>query len=305
MYLLVSFIWCLIGPLFLFLVFFRDSFIKNLPIEAPYAPIFAGWGFIVFLLLIGFLSFIIRAYRETLQVWTVRFGRQACIMGTVLLLIAFSLAGWYANNSPNTKQFMILRASRKNHWETVLNLGKNLSAVTPYSCIQTNRALWYTGILLDSAFAYPQNYGPFGLVPNRDLCLADPEIASYLFFELGLISESLHWSHEFMEVSGEIPEILERIGLIYLLKGEPETAKMFWKKFGHTIQGRKKAQSLIVLTEQEKLLEHSKKLKKLHSFMPDFEFISIGDPSDRELLLLLKQNPGNRMAFDYWILYNV
>lgn len=304
-YLLVSAIWCVIGPTFLFLVLFPKDIINNLTIEGSYTPAFARWGFLLFFPLIGFLSFLILKFRKTLEIKFKRVKIQTWTAGTVLILSAFFVGGWFLLDSSSHKHLMLFRAGRKNNWKVVLQLGKDPSIMNLHTCVQVNRALCYTGQLLDSTFAYPQWNSPIGLIPDSKRCFENPESASNLFFELGLISESLHWSNELMEALGQIPEILDRIGMIYLLKGEIKPAKMFWKRLKHTLQGRKKANYLLNMVKEKNFLEENKTLLGFSSFIPDFDFVSLGNVTDRELLILLKQNPGNRMAFEYWVAYQL
>jgi hypothetical protein len=305
MYLLISLGCCVVGPAFFFLVFFGQSIINNLSIESAYPPAFARWGFLLFFPLIGFLTFLIPAFSKFLKVRFRKVGRETLISGTVLLLSIYSLTGWIMCDSFLIKRLMFLRASRKNNWESVLRLGKDPSNITSQNCMQINLALWHTGRLLDSAFSYPQLTEPVGLIPNRDLCFKYPETASSLFLELGLISESLHWNHELMEVFGYAPETLYRMGVIYFLKGQNKAAKIFLRKLKNTLQGRRRAEYLLDLAEGEDFLEKDKTLRRLSSLMPKSDYISLGDPTDRDLLFLLEQNPGNRMAFEYWVAYQL
>lgn len=108
-----------------------------------------------------------------------------------------------------------------------------------------------------------------------------------------------------MEVSGKTPETLDRMAVIYFLKGQKKAAQMFWKELRYTLQGHRRAKYILELAERKDLLEKDKNLQKLSSLMPKFDFISIGYPSDRDLLFLLQQNPGNRMAFEYWVAYQL
>jgi hypothetical protein len=304
-YLLISLGWCVVGPTFFFLIFFGQAIINNLPIEENYPPAFARWGLLLFFPLIGFLTFLIPAFSKFLEIKFRKMRVQPWIVGTILLLSVFSFVGWIMCDSFLVKQLMFFRASRKNNWEAILRLGKDPSYLTSHNCVQINRALWHTDRLLDSAFSYPQWKGIIGLIPDRDLCFKFPETATIIFFELGLSSESLHWNHELMEVAGETPETLERMGTIYFLKGEKKAAKMFWEKLKYTLQGRKRSEYLLELAESKDLLEKDKTMQKLSSLIPKFDFISIGHTSDRDLLFLLKQNPGNRMAFEYWVTYQL
>lgn len=303
-YLLISIAWCFIGPAFIFLVSLKEACLKHLPIEAHYPPAFARWGLFVFFPLIGVLTFFIQVFRKSVE----KLGKrktETWIAGTTLFFVIFLLSTWIGLNPATSKRLMILSAGRKNDGKTVLRLGKDPAITNPHIAIQVNRALWYTGHLLDSMFVYPQLSGAVGLLPNNDLCFENPEAASDLFFELGLISESLHWGMEFLEAQGQTPEILDRLGGIFLLKGEKETAKIFWRKLTFTLQRRKRAQYLLRTVEEKDLLKKDQTLKEFSTKIPQFDFISVGDPSDRELLILLRQNPRNRMAFEYWVAYEL
>lgn len=304
-YVLISTVLFIIGSRFVFLVWARQAIINNLPLESNYSPAFASWGLFLLFPLIGCLSFIIQRLRKALEIKFTRLRIQPWIIGTILLLIISYVAGWIVLDYPLAKHLKLFRSARKNNWEIVLRLGKDSSIADPNISMQVNRALWYSGKLLDSAFAYPQRSGTIGLLPNKELCVVNPEAASNLFFELGLISESLHWNIELMEMRGEIPELLDRIGVTYFLKGEIETAKIFWNKMKYTLQGRKKAKYRLKAIEEKNLLEKSKTFREFSGLIPDFDFISLADLSDRELLLLLRQNPKNRMAFEYWVAYQL
>ena len=244
-YLLISVVLCLVGSAFIFLTFFGQACTNNLPIESFYPPAFAGWGILVFFLLIGCLSFFIKVFREFLGEKSNQMRKNIWLAGTVLLLGILSVFAWTVFDTSLARYYMILRAGRKNDWGTVLRFGKDPVIMTPHTCLQVNRALWHKGCLLDSAFVYPQRNGTVGLIPNKDLCFENPEVASHLFLELGLLSEALHWNHELIEILGETPEILDRMGVLYLLKGEKEAAKMYWRKLKYTLQGRKRARYLL------------------------------------------------------------
>jgi hypothetical protein len=304
-YLVISAVWCVIGPAFFFLVFSGKACANNLSIEASYPPAFARWGLLLFFPLTGFFSFIVKPFSKFLETRFKSVKNQALIGGTVLILSIFCTGGWITFESQFTKRLMLLRAAGENDWETVLRLGKEPSIANPHTCVQVNRALWHTGQLLDSAFAYPQINSTLGLLPSKSLCVENQEAASDLFFELGLISESLHWGIEYMEIVGKTPKILDRIGVIYLLKGDIETAKVFWNKLKYTLQGKTKALNRLSAAEEKDLLEKDKTLRELSNSIPQVDFIVQVNLTDRELLPLLRQNPQNLMAFEYWVAYQL
>jgi hypothetical protein len=304
-YLLITVVWGIIGPAFFFIVFPGKSWLNNLPIESSYPPAVASWGMLLFFPLVAIFSFLVKPFRR-FQKKRFNFARNSVFAAeTILISIIFCVAGGIKSQSVYTKRLKLIRASKKNDWQTVLHLGRNASLANPHTCVQVNRALWHNARLLDSAFSYPQTAGLVGLLPSKALCLEDQEAASDLFFELGLVSESLHWGIEYMEVVGKTPEILDRIGVIYLLKGDTETAKIFWNKLKYTLQGSKKAIKRLRAVEEKNLLEKNDSLRQISNYMPESDFITQVDLTDRELSILLRESPENRMAFEYWVAYQL
>ena len=304
-YLLIPVVWGIIGPAFFLLVFPGKAWINNLPIESSYPPAVARWGMLLFFPLIAIFSFVLEPFHKFQKKKFNFEGSNVFTVGTVLIIIVFSIVGGIKSQSVYAKRLKLIRASKKNDWQTVLHLGKDAPLANPHTCVQVNRALWHTGKLLDSAFSYPQTAGLVGLLPSKAICLDDQKAASDLFFELGLVSESLHWGIEYMEVVGKTPEILDRIGVIYLLKGDTETAKVFWNKLKFTLQGSKKAIKRLRAVEEKDLLEKNDSLRQISNYMPESDFITQVDLTDRELSILLRESSENSMAFEYWVAYQL
>ncbi|MEJ2568520.1 MAG: DUF6057 family protein, partial [candidate division WOR-3 bacterium] len=87
--------------------------------------------------------------------------------------------------------------------------------------------------------------------------------------------------------------------------GDTETAKMFWNKLKYTLQGNRKAIKRLRAVKEKDLLEKNESFRKISNFMPESDFITQVNLTDRELSILLRGNPENRMAFEYWVAYQL
>jgi len=152
-------------------------------------------------------------------------------------------------------------------------------------------------------FTYPQTEGTVGLLMNRTWCLAWPEEVSNLCWKLGLINGALHWAHEALEYEGATPEILKRLGMVYMIKGQSEAANHFFLTLRDVPFYNKTAEELIRLNNNHSELVQTSVYQYIQSCMPVDDMISLGRPSVADLELLWQKNPKNKTAFEYLIAY--
>ena len=120
----------------------------------------------------------------------------------------------------NARLGLEINQSIKNEqWQKAQQTAMQCTIVNPLISSQANLALFQSGILLDRVFAFPQFYGAAGLIMDYDWSLKFPEIASNVYWRIGLVNESLHWAHEAFELKGPTPEILKQLGMAYMIKG--------------------------------------------------------------------------------------
>jgi hypothetical protein len=150
-------------------------------------------------------------------------------------------------------------------------------------------------------FTYPQSKGMAGLLMNQTWCLAWPEEASNVSWKLGLVNESQHWAHEALEHKGPTPDLLKRLGIIYMMKNDHKAANRFFLNLKKVPFKEKTAENLIRLNENPSELDLNSEYKYIRSCMLVEDLISVAGPTLPELELLLKQNPKNKMAFEYII----
>jgi hypothetical protein len=201
--------------------------------------------------------------------------------------------------------FQVNRAVREERWTDVLELTKYCSNETPLILSQSNLALYQTGKLLDSMFAYPQSKGTLGLLMNQTWCAAWPEEASNTAWKLGLVNESLHWAHEALEHKGPTPDILKRLGMVYMMKGENNAAAHFFLNLKNVPFHDNTAEYLIRINENPTEFAQDNLCKYVQSCMLTEDVISADKISSLELEQLSKRNPKNKMAFEYLIAYHL
>ena len=288
-----------------FLVTLKQAYLHNTTFENPIESWIIAYSLTAFLLLTLIIASIskVPGIRKSFQkffrlayVWKWAIGTFLLVSGTILLV---------RGSTSDIKKLVLQvnRAMREEHWMDVLELTKHNSNETPLLSCQTNLALFQTDRLLDSMFAYPQSKGTAGLLMNQTWCLAWPEEASNLNWRLGLVNESQHYAHEAFERWGATPDLLKRLGMIYMLKGDQKAANRFFLNLKKVPFHERTAENLIRLNENPSELALSSEYKYIYSCMLGEDLVSLGGPSLPELGLLLKQNPRNKMALEYLIAY--
>jgi hypothetical protein len=305
LFLLISAILPLGASEYVFLVTLTHSYFHNLSFENPLELSITGYAlpafFLLVILIVSLSKFpIIQKSLKKLNRLTLLWKLAA---GTILLLCGTFLLAKESTN--NTKQIVlqINRAASESRWADVLEYSRRYSNISPVVSCQTNLALFETGRLLDSMFTYPQTNGSIEIFMNETWCFVLPIEASNMYWKLGLVNGSLHWAHEALECKGPTSDILKRLGMAYMVKGENEAAKPFFLKLKNVLFQGKTADELIRLNENPTELAQDSICKYIRSCMLNEDIISLEKPSIRELELLLKRNPKNKMAFEYLIAY--
>ncbi len=292
----------------LFLVPRQQSYLHNLSMESPLPSNFAGYGLYAFYLL-ALIFFLMLKSGGIRKVWEKisRWLKFALIWkwaaGTVLLLAGTGLLAQQSYDDLVRRVLQVNLSVKEGNWNRVLAAVKGSAHTNPLLSVQTNLALFQTGALLDKMFAYPQNEGPAGLLMNRTWCLAWPEEVSNLCWKLGLVNGSLHWAHEALEYKGASADILNRLGMVYMVKGDHEAANHFFRNLENVPFHKKAAEEMLRLNNNNAELVRTEVYKYIRSCMPVENIVSLGRPSLADLELLLRRNPGNKMAFEYLLAY--
>jgi hypothetical protein len=296
---------------YVFLVVIKQAYLHNMPFENPTR--LQGLGYAIpafYLLTMAFFSLAkVGAIRNALhktgkRIESLKLAFVWKLTLEAVILIAFTV--FIAQKSyDDTKQLALQlnQSARHGRWSDVLELASRSTAPNPLFSFQTNLALYNEHKLLDTMFAYPQQLGTLGLMMDLEWCDAWPEESNNFYWQLGLINESHHWATEAYELKGPSADILERLGMIFMLKGSPLSADRFFLKLGQIPFHGKTAAHLIGLNANPSELAQDGECRRILSCMPTEDYVSIGTPSYRQLEVLLKRNPRNRMAFEYLMAY--
>ncbi|MGD0037087.1 MAG: DUF6057 family protein [Bacteroidota bacterium] len=303
--LLVSALLPFVASTSFFLITLKHSFLHNLTFENPIESEIIAYSIPAYFLLILIITSNLELFRIPKSVQ--RFVRLdyvwKWIIETLLLLSATILLANESTSGIKKHVFQVNRAVREERWTDVLELTKYCSNETPLILSQSNLALYQTGKLLDSMFAYPQSKGTLGLLMNQTWCAAWPEEASNTAWKLGLVNESLHWAHEALEHKGPTPDVLKRLGMVYMIKGENNAAGHFFLNLKNVPFQNDTAENLLRLNENPTEFAQDNLCKYVRSCMLIEDVISSNRISSLELEQLLKRNPKNKIAFEYLIAY--
>ncbi|MCX6122630.1 MAG: DUF6057 family protein [Ignavibacteriales bacterium] len=286
-----------------FLINLKQAYLHNLTFENSIDFWIIAYSIPAFFLLTLLITFIVTLpgiRKQFSKLTRIAYGWKLAA-GTIFLLSGTILLAKDSTNDIKKLVIQVNRAVSEEHWTDVLELTRHSTIETPLLLCQTNLALFQTDKLLDSMFAFPQSKGMAGLLMNQTWCLAWSEEASNVSWKLGLVNESQHWASEALEHKGHTPDLLKRLGMVYMVKGDHKAANRFFLNLKKVPFKEKIAEDLIRLNENPLELDLNSEYKYIRSCMLVEDLISVAGPTLPELELLLKQNPKNKMAFEYLI----
>jgi len=181
----------------------------------------------------------------------------------------------------------------------------------PSVMLDINRALFETGQLPSRMFSYPQHPSVLfeigsHAVPYKGGC--------EVLLRLGRINEAEHTALEDLEINGERPETLRRLAIIYIVKDQPDAARVFLRMLSKDLVAGQWAGDTLRRLEDDPRLLSEKQIRELRSYMPLHDMIVTStkstdaparsvDMKEVILLALLARNRKNRMAFEYLMAY--
>ena len=186
-------------------------------------------------------------------------------------------------------------------WTEVLSSAERLPQGTySFRCHRNIMlALYHSGRLADEMFHYPQGSG-LGLLNTPD---DQRDIGSYyqesrLFLDLGLVNHAERCAYESLATSGDQPEVVETLATINIVKGRPETARVFLNALAIHPFHRRAARDTLRRLEADPTLESDPRVSQMRQNMIDKDRIGLLASEEDALLLLLERNPHNKMAFE-------
>jgi len=192
--------------------------------------------------------------------------------------------------------------SRQKRWPEVLELGRRLpkNIYNIYCNHDINRALYHAGRLGYDMFCFPQN-------PHALLLTHEPEESSMTqlkmcdtYIELGNMNYAEKLAAEFLAAEGRLGMVLEKLAWINIIKGQEDTARIYLNGLKKDLIYRDKADSMLDGLTNGFEESRAATIQRIGSYIRRDENPRLYTESIEEMLTgLLKQNPNNRMAFEY------
>jgi len=237
-------------------------------------------------------------------------GRIAgCSLGVVIL--AGVLVAGVSLDEDRKTLLTVHYAARNGMWEQVLEKVRELppTRFNIYVMNDVNRALYHTGRLGDEMFSYPQRYDRDSIFLTFAIRLdvrPGPKELSEMFYDLGFINESEHFSHEALEQYGQSPEILKRLAKINILRFRPAAARAFIGALGKNLLHRRWAREYSRRLDRDPLLQNDEEMNYMRGLMVRDDYATgmtskeqIGPVIVRVLEAKLQRERYNKMAFEY------
>ena len=282
----------------------RDAFLNNLPevddFKVPFLPYILHSFFVTILFMPWFgKSKMFKKSKKKV------FKKINCETRLYIISIFTVLACILTNIKTDRDIINIEYLARKGEWIELIKETNKLKKVGLPIVYQINRALAHNEMLLDQMFKYPQQFGTEGIFVSVENAYASPMHNSDFYYEIGHVNESLHWAYEALSVKGPTPDILKRLAIGNILKGEYEAALKYLKNLEKTVFYKKWARSYIEVISEKPDLSSLPELAAMKDNMPDKDFIFYSKHSPLELSVLLEKNPENVMAFQYLVAYQM
>ena len=298
------------GASTVFIVHLPDAYTTHLMSYDKYKVTWLSWALYMFFPFVVVLVILERRYVRIAQknansFWDRFLYRRSVPARLLQGAFVFVLVVMAALFSYDRKAKAFLKVdyyARFGGWDKVLAMAQKGLPTSHIVQYQINRALYHSGYLSDKLFSVAQLFGGDGLFMQDNLRATFPLQHSDVFFDLGLINESEHWAYEAIVVNGETAWNLQRLALIYLLKGNQEVAGKYLAMLKKTVWHRSwAAEYQKYLSDSNDCLAHPQ-FQHLESAMPESNFLV--SPTQPELCLEeLLNTTKNKMAFEYFMAY--
>ncbi|MHB1034356.1 MAG: DUF6057 family protein [Pirellulales bacterium] len=253
------------------------------------------------------LAAVVLPFREKLAAWAARrnpaaaAAQSAGFWATLPVALVVIAGPLVAVGTLDREARWTLRANylaRTEQWGDFLQeLGRYPSAAcSPSLLMDANRALYETSRLSSEMFSYPQDpaflfqVGPRG-VPFKGSC--------EVLLRLGRANEAEYTGFETLEMTGEHPQVLRGLAMVFLVKQQPETARVFLGRLSRDLVHGPAAKDFLQRLEGDPLCSTDRQIGFMRALMPSRDAIIRTTGTEDLLLSLLAANPQNRMAFEY------
>jgi hypothetical protein len=221
------------------------------------------------------------------------------------IIIVFATA--FRSLDTKTRQNYHVEAwARNGSWNSIIAAvtPQRIAGFTILSQMHLLRALCHENKLLNNLFTYPDGLpGKAFMVITGKMASRFPVQMCDCCFEIGALNLAEFWANEALAIKGKNARLLERLAMIHALKGRTNSAEKFISLLEKTpFRGADARRCRNILAGKYESASE-KELGKIAGYAPRKEYLS--GVYYTELVNLVNQNSGNRIAFEYFIAHNL
>lgn len=164
-----------------------------------------------------------------------------------------------------------------------------------------NRAVYNAGKLGEWFFRYPQLLGADGLFPDKITSGQIALAASNFYYELGYVSEALHWAYEAQSTTPYNPLVLQQLVKVHLIERRPQAAATYLGILKTAFFQDDFVRKYATYLRDTSLIGKDPEFQEKSSFMP----LNTNTPGtiNQRFKLLLQFNGNNRRALEFLAMY--
>jgi hypothetical protein len=212
-------------------------------------------------------------------------------------------AGLYLTGDRVQKQIVVMNyLSRQKRWPEVLELARRLpkNIYNIYCNHDINRALYHTGRLAYDMLDFPQNPHALLLTHEQEESSMTQLKMCDAFIEMGNVNYAEKLACEFLVDKGDAGIVLENLTRISIIKGQERTAQIYLNALKKDPIYRRRAISMLTGLKNGFEPDEAARIRRIRSYRRSNGNAKLHRESIEQMLReLLRQNPHNRMAFEY------
>lgn len=186
-------------------------------------------------------------------------------------------------------------------WDKAVNAALEAKDYDLFINYNYNRAVYNLGRVGDWFFRYPQLLGADGLFPDKIASGQVALVASDFYYELGYVSEALHWAYEAQSTTPYNPRVLQRLVQVHLIERRPDAAATYLNILKTAYFQDEFVKKYDAYLRDTSLISKDPEFQEKRAYMP----LNTYTPGtiNQKFKLLLQFNANNRRALEFLAMY--
>ena len=212
-----------------------------------------------------------------------------------LILAGVMLYTFLDSKEKREEAYILSLASRGNHVKALVR-ASSLDAMTPTLAYTVRYSLYQQGQLLENLFMFPLNKKT-AVLPDVPFVAPEPYYKTML--AMGFVNSGEHFAMETLERIGDAPEVYYDLGIIYTLKEQPETARVYWSYLAKNPFWKARAGELLAASREDPAMKEHPAVKPYYAHRFTENYFASADPAEFQMRQSLKNDPQHRMALEF------